>query len=211
MVKMNKKPKKSIGILTNPSETFKIMSRNRVLQVKYDQMPKEIKNKKQSFLDFLGGNFQEINTLVRELSCMGIVSVVLHVDQNLFISERSRISPHELIHPRTIKKSKSSNFHEWLNGKDALIISLNTEKLREFINLYHTEIDRPCVISTGRSMINELSKRFPGRFIFVQRKGVARFGAENRQKILALLRYCSEVRAIKASHDRFLRDCNPKM
>lgn len=189
MVKMEKESRKSIGILTDVSKTFRITSKDETLQVKYDELPKEIKNKKQSFLDFLGGNFQEINTLARELSALGEVSIALYVNENLFISDDYRISPYELNHPETVRKPL--NFDRWLNGKDVLIISLIMEKMREFISLYHTKItyiDKPCIISTGRSMINKLSNQFPGKFMFLQRKGVARFGKHNRHEILAALR-----------------------
>jgi len=181
--------KKSIGIVTDPSKTFKMTSKNRVFQVQYDQLPKEFQNKKQPFLDFLGGNFQEVNTLAHELSSKGNVSVVLYLDRNLFISENFRISPYELTHPKTVKESL--DFDKWIDGKDVLIISLCTEKLKKFIHFYHTKILRIetkwCVISTGKVMINELARRFPESFIFTRRKGVARFGVENRQKILGLL------------------------
>lgn len=185
---MEKNLTRLVGILTNPSKTFKMSSRNRVLQLKYDQLPDGFKNKKQSFMDFLGGSFQEINTLVGELASVGDVSVVLYISKNLFISENFRISPYELNNSKSI--GKSLDFQRWLNQIDALIIALYREKLQEFINLYSTEVthmNKPCVISTGKSMIIELSKRFPGRFVLVERKGVARFGADNRRKISALL------------------------
>ena len=180
--------KKSIGILTDTSKTFKMASKNRVFQFQYEQIPREFKNKKQSFLDLLGGNFQEINTFVKELSLTGNVSVVLYLGKNLFVSEKSRISPYELTHPKTIREF--FDFDRWINGMDVLIISLGTEKLKEFIGLYDTkilQIKTRFMISTGKVMINELTKRFPEKFVFAQRKGVARFGIENRQKILTLL------------------------
>lgn len=189
-----KNRKKSIGILTNPSKTFKVVLEKQIPQFQYDELPEEYKHKKQSFLDFLGGNFQEINTIVNELSSLGNVSVVLFVDKNLFVPENSIISPYELIHPKTIKRS--FDFDKWINEKDAMIISLHIEKLKGFFNLYSTKIvhmNKLCIISTGRSMINELSKRFQRRFIFVERKGVARFGAENRQKILELCKKRGEL------------------
>jgi len=181
--------KKSIGIVTDPSKTFKITSKNRVFQFQYDQLPEDFNNKKQSFSDFLGGNFLEINTLVQELSSQGNVSVVLYVGKNLFIPENSRISPYELSHSKTI--GVHLDLENWVNEKDILIISLPTGKLKEFLDSHGNKIvrtNKPCVVSTGKKMITELTKQLPENFTFVERKGVARFGYDNRQKILALLR-----------------------
>lgn len=182
-------PVKTIGILTSPSKTFKMTLDNKVLQVGYRKLSNEFKNKKQSFLNFLGGNFQEINTLASELSSKGEVSVILYVAGSLFISPDFRISPHELLHPNRI--GASLDFRSWLDEMDALIISLKRERLLELIGRYSKELDhldKPCVISTGRSMADELSKQFSRKFFFVERKGVARFGAHNRKKILAFLK-----------------------
>jgi len=122
------------------------------------------------------------------LSPKGNVSIILYLGRNLFVSESSKVSPYELTHPKTIKDS--FDFDKWIDGKDVLIISLNVGRLKEFVDLYQTRIlqkNRTCLISTGKLMINELAKEFQKKIIFIERKGVARFGADNRQKILALL------------------------
>jgi hypothetical protein len=180
--------RKTLGILTDPSKTFKISLGNRIIQTDYNKLTEEFKNKKQSFLNFLGGNFQEIITLLYELSSIGNVSVVLYVDRNLFVSNESRISPWQMMHPKMIREYL--DFNKWINGKDCLIISLCAKNLREFLNAYGRRLvqtNKLCIISTGKTMIAELNTLFQGNFTFVERKGVARFGAENRRRILALL------------------------
>lgn len=180
---------RTIGILTNPSQTFKMTLDNQILQVSYRRLSDEFKNKRQPFMDILGGNFQEINTLVSELSSKGEVSVVLYVAESVFIPQNFNVSPYELFHPNRIRAS--FDFRKWLDQIDALIISLNREELLELIDRYSKELNRlgkPCMISTGRTMIDELSKQFSRNFFFVQRKGVARFGAQNRERILDFLK-----------------------
>lgn len=181
--------KKSIGILTDPPKTFRIVSNAKIFQVQYDQLPAELENKKQFFLDFLGGSFQEINTLIQELSPRWNPSVVLYINKSLFISSNSKISPYQLTHPQAIRECL--DLDEWIKGIDILVVSLRTEKLNEFLSLYGEKIvqmHKKCVVSTGKSTVNRLTKMLQGDFKLLERKGVARFGAGNRRKILELLK-----------------------
>jgi hypothetical protein len=183
-----KRTRKSAGILTDPSKTFKIVSKGRVSQFRYDQLPGEFKNKKKSILDFLGGSFLEVNTLLDELSLREDPCVLLYISGGLFIPAESEISPHELVHQKKAKNSRY--FQNWIISKDMLIVSLSKNRLIEFLDLYQNEITRAgslCVILTGKSVIDALDKHHSKKFIFMQRRGVARFGAANRKRILALM------------------------
>ncbi|MEM3737322.1 MAG: hypothetical protein QXJ75_04475, partial [Candidatus Bathyarchaeia archaeon] len=75
-------------------------------------MSEEFKTKKQSFLDFLGGNFQEVITLVRELSPQLNISVWLYIDRRLFVPENHKISPYQIMNPNTLHLS--SDFDQWI-------------------------------------------------------------------------------------------------
>lgn len=181
--------RKSLGLLVDPSKTFKVVIGSRVAQLQYDKLQQEFKDQKQFFLDFLGGNFQEINTLTSELSSVANVSILLYINENCFISDDSKISPWELTHPKA--GGTNLDLKNWVNKKDILIISLTTDKLKEFLDSHFDKIvrtNKPCIVSTGKKMIRELTKQLPENFTFLERKGVARFGYDNRKQILELVR-----------------------
>jgi hypothetical protein len=178
---------KIIGVLTDPSETYRVPSMKKLSECQYDQLPENIKFKEQSAIQLFGGNFKEISSLITVLSIKWNVLVLLYLGKNIFISGDSILSPFDMVHP---SEEKKSDFEKWAKRVDAFVISLNKNNLEFFLSCYHKKLmqmKKPYIFSTGSSIINKLIEEYHTEFKFVERKGVARFGSENRREIFNYL------------------------
>lgn len=182
-----------VAILTDPTVTFMISRKRKTLWVDYEKLPEDYRYEKKPISELFGGNFREIITLKKEFSHKWKVQILLFVDEDIFIPDTFILSPYEIMNIGKMKRSLSDNcisLNEWLNRIDALVISLNMKNLDKFLSCFLEKLIRvgkPCVIVTGVSKINELFGKLPENILLLERKGVARFGKRNRQKIMLYL------------------------
>jgi len=173
-----------IGIITGPSKTF-IYPCGTIYRPKYrpstfEDLPEDYKNEKQSFLRFLGGNFSEVLTLVDELSELGQVEVMLNPGV-YHILQDVNVSPREVCYSEST--SKGSILNTWLESLDILIISLSNQYIKHFKNGWPSDARLPVIGVGGKTQKEIFTSTVSNLELFLLRKGVARFGKNNREKI----------------------------
>ena len=173
-----------IGILTDPSKTF-IYPCGTIYRLKYrpsmfEDLPEDYKNEKQCFLRFLGGNFSEVLTLVDELFELGQVEVMLYLGEH-FIHQDEEISPRDVYHLEST--STKSRFDAWMGSLDILIISLSNQYIKCFEDTWPGDAQLPVIGVGGKTQKEIFTSSVGNLGLFLLRKGVARFGKNNREKI----------------------------
>ena len=173
-----------IGILTDPSKTFiypcGTKYRPKCRPSSFEDLSEDYKNEKQCFLKFLGGNFSEILSLVDELSESGQVEVMLYLGED-FIHQDDEISPQEVYYAKDT--SKESKLDTWMESLDIIIISLSNQYMKRFKNTSLRNVQLQVIGVGGKTQKEIFTSTVRNLKLFLLRKGVARFGIRNREKI----------------------------
>lgn len=163
-----------IGIITDPATTFRFDTGKRSPIFDIFNIPDKHREEKYSFLDYFSGNFSEIKSLMNELSDLGQIEAIIF-QNNQFIHQDESMKIMDLFNIR----ETNLNLNKWIDGCDVLIISIGKSNIRSFMNMVRIPEEKTIIVSSGL----DDKKLFDRIDLHLVRKGVARFGRVNRERI----------------------------